>query len=295
MSWLKQASMDHNKPKTGIIHVLRQNMAAYEQARDHSVVHASDVTYSSFCPRHWALLDLSGGKPKGQYVATALRATYDLGHATADTLITEWGADRVIGNWRCKSCRAQRFFTTKPKNGCKLLDRDCHWQYQELRFESKEYGISGSLDVLFDLGATQLVITELKTYAADEWEKMVAPLPEHRVRTQLYMKIVADSASGYANRINLHEARVFYVSRGFGKMNAEYNEILPFKEFVIKRDDQSPDLQRALKKGKQIKIFREQQLMPSGICGSPMDKQAKACSTCQACFSGQYPAQQEAL
>jgi hypothetical protein len=30
---------------------------------------------------------------------------------------------------------------------------------------------------------------------------------------------------------------VLYISRGYGKLNAEWNEILPFKEFVVKRND----------------------------------------------------------
>lgn len=93
----------------------------------------------------------------------------------------------------------------------------------------------------------------------------------------------------------MHEARILYVSRGFGKMNKEYNEILPFREFVVERNDASPDLAFALKKAKQIKIFRDSKDMPSGICSTPTDKAAKGCKQCGVCFSGQYKAIQEAL
>jgi hypothetical protein len=184
----------------------------------------------------------------------------------------------------------------QPKPGCTSAGKgQCNWQYSEVNFKSVETGIDGNLDVLFDLGGNKLAVTELKIYAADEFDKMLAPLPEHRTRTRLYLKIIADSDSPYKNKINLHQARVFYTSRGFGKMNKEFNEILPFREFVIDRDDDALDVKTALEKGRQIKIYREQGLMPSGICVSPMDKTAKACKHCDKCFSGEYPAQQKEL
>jgi hypothetical protein len=72
-------------------------------------------------------------------------------------------------------------------------------------------------------------------------------------------------------------------------MNAEWGEILPFKEFVVERDDDGikPYLQRA----KGLRIFREEKKMPSGICATATDKYAKKCEHCKACFSGDHPAQ----
>lgn len=295
MSWLAAATKAAGTPKVSIIQTLKSNMAEFQPARDPSVVHASDITNTSFCPRAWVLRDQAGDKPKGQWISTALKATFDLGHATAKELIENWGADTVVGHWDCKSCKAQRTFSKRPTTGCTKTDRVCNWEYREVDFQSVEYAVSGSLDVLFDLGVPKLALTELKTYAADEFDKMLAPLPEHRIRTQVYMKIVSDSGSPYKDKINLHEARVLYVSRGFGRMNKEHNEILPFREFVVPRDDQDSEVQLALNKGKQIKLYRENQLMPSGLCGTPLDKQAKACKYCSECFSGKKPAQQPGL
>lgn len=122
---------------------------------------------------------------------------------------------------------------------------------------------------------------------------MLVPLPEHRIRTSLYLKLVSDSGSPYLNHINLHEARVLYVSRGFGKQHPVYKEILPFKEFVVERDDSL--FQKPLILAKQVKVFRESGKIPSGICKTALDKRAKACEVCAQCFSGKHPSEQEAL
>jgi hypothetical protein len=293
MSWLKAATIAAGIPKISIIAKLKQSMSAMEPARDYKTVHASDVTKPDFCPRRWAYYSMSGTTPPGMWIGTALRATFDLGHAMAKVLTEQWARDIAVGNWRCKTCGAQRTMSLQPKPGC--LKGDCHWEYQEAEFVSQAYGISGSIDVLFDLGASLLAITELKTYAADEFDKMLTPLPEHRTRTRLYMKLVADSDSPYKNKINVHQARILYASRGYGRMNAEHGEVLPFREFVVERDDQALDVQLALNKGLQVKVYREQGLMPSGICGTPLEKTAKACKFCQECFSGKNPSNQPPL
>jgi hypothetical protein len=86
---------------------------------------------------------------------------------------------------------------------------------------------------------------------------------------------------------------VLYVSRGYGKKHATYGEILPFKEFVVTRDDEA--VRPYLLKGKAIKIFKDTGQMPAGICKTMVDNPAKTCTTCTACFSGKYPVTQEPL
>jgi len=133
------------------------------------------------------------------------------------------------------------------------------------------------------------VITEIKTMNKNDFDKILTPLPEHRLRTNLYMWILDKSLHPFRDKINTQEARVLYVSRGYGKMNATWNEILPFKEFTVKRND--PDLDEFLKRATSLQVFRgAQQTMPSGICATAVDKIAKQCSVCPQCFSGDYPA-----
>ena len=54
-------------------------------------------------------------------------------------------------------------------------------------WQAEEYGIQGGIDALFNIGAPQLVITEIKTLNPTDFDTIMAPLPEHRLRTNLYM------------------------------------------------------------------------------------------------------------
>ena len=292
--WLKKATIQCSAPQFSVIQTLRSNMAGYEKGRKRSTLHASEVTRDNFCPRDQAFMDKKGVvEYKGNYISTALRLTYDMGNETARRLIEDWAGDAAVGNWHCRRCGDQRSMCSKPKAGCGK-HQDCLWEFREPVVASVEFDISGSIDVLFNVGAAKLMIVELKTLAAEEFDKIVAPKFEHRTRTNLYMKLFADSNSVYKDKINLHEGRVLYVSRGYGRKNEEHNgEILPFKEFKVERDDAA--LARPLQMAKQLKVFRETGAMPSGICATALDKIAKNCPNCMDCFSGEFPATQEVL
>jgi hypothetical protein len=108
----------------------------------------------------------------------------------------------------------------------------------------------------------------------------------------------------YKDMVNLLEGRVLYTSRGHGKANAQFNgEVLPFKEFEVPRDDQA--LVQVIARAKQLKVFRDLTVienevksmgpMPSGVCGTPLDKVAQKCKYCTRCFNGKTPAEQPAL
>jgi hypothetical protein len=222
-----------------------------------------------------------------EYLSTALDVTFQMGSVAERLLVEEWAGDYAIGNWQCRYCHDQRSIVPKPK-GCCPDGRLHSWAYQQLVVTAPEYGISGGIDCLFDIGAPLLCITEIKTLNPTEFDSMVVPFPEHRLRTNLYLRILAESAHPYKSKFNLQEGRVLYISRGYGKMNAQWNELLPFREFVVKRDD--ADLKLMLQRAKALKLFRDGGGMPSGICATATDKIAKACGQCVTCFSGQFPA-----
>jgi hypothetical protein len=290
--WLKNAVINSATPKVSIIHRLKQNVGGFHPARDPKVVHASDVTKPGFCPRKWALRDLQGIKPKDEYVATAMEATFDVGNAVADLVTHLWLGQYAIGHWHCKTCHSQRSFTSRPGDGCKNM-KACNWHYREVNFPAPTYGVSGSIDVFVDLGTLKYQATELKIIKAEDFGDIKQPLAEHVLRTQMYLKLISDSDSVYKDKINLHEARVLYTSRGYGKKNDDHNEILPWKEYVVERNDAR--VMPFLNMARQIKIFRETGAMPSGICTLPTDKHAKTCHQCKDCFSGTHPAAQPAL
>ena len=293
MGWLKEAAKQSAAPKHGIIDILKKNMGGYEAARSTEVVHASDITKDSFCPRQYALWDVLGKSKEGGYVSTALRATFDIGNATAKVFIENWAGQHAIGDWKCQRCNKVVFMQSKPglgciNNGAQVLG--CMWTFMEPRFQSVEFDVNGGIDVFMDMGSQKWVAVELKIIRLEDFDAIVAPLPEHRIRTSLYLKLIADSNSIYKDKINLHEARVLYVSRGYGKKNEAYGEVLPFKEFVVNRDDEI--IAKPLAKAKQVKVWRAEKKMPAGICNTALDKYAKNCNVCKGCFSGEYPAEQ---
>jgi hypothetical protein len=289
MKFLQQAVSDALAPKTSILKIMSQNVGGYAKARSHKTVHASDVTKPNFCPRQYALLDITGGEKKDEYISTAMQATFDVGNATAQLFTDKWAGEHIIGNWKCRRCGDRRNFTCKPKDGCTTsLKGGCDWTYDEVKFVSQEHAVSGSLDAIMDLLAPKLFVTELKIIKAEDFVEIAAPLAEHRIRTSMYMKIIEESDSIYKTRVNLQEARVFYISRGYGKKNTVSGEIVPFKEFVVQRDDKS--VEPYLEKAKIVKIFRSKGEIPHGICNTAMDTNAKKCGCAKECFSGAYPA-----
>jgi hypothetical protein len=281
------------KPKQSIISVLKQTLGGSQPGRSMKVLHASDVTQTDFCPRRWAFFDLFEKDPPMDTVSTAMDMTYRMGTVTERLLVEEWAGEAVVGNWRCRWCGDKRSMVPKPDGYCGgqapwPTPRKHWWQYCQMVVEAPEYDIQGGLDALFNIGAPQLVVTELKTLNPVEFDSILTPFPEHRLRTNLYMWILDHSQNPYKDKINTTEARVLYISRGYGKMNAEWNEILPFKEFVVKRND--ADLAEFLKRAAALRVFRKVGHMPHGICSTALDKIAKKCSVAQACFSGTYPA-----
>lgn len=295
---LKKLAQKAYEPTGSIVEILNKEIKGFRPARGYDTIHASDLTKSDFCPRMVALLDITGAKPKDEYLDAALAMTFDVGNATADLMTNKWAGQRVIGNWECKTCGAVKHFCPKPKNavneGCSHPKEDklvCHWRHREIRFVHPEYKFSGSIDMLFDMGEKKLLMpVELKIVKPDEFETLAMPLAEHRLRTSLYLKLIAESNHPEKDSINQQEARVLYVSRGYGKKHAVLQKVLPMKEFAVKRDDGA--LLPYLQKAQAVTLFRDKKLIPKGICETSFVPRAKSCGVCAACFGGKYPATQ---
>jgi hypothetical protein len=288
MSWLRQAIHQATRPKESIIGVLKQQLGGPQAGRSMKVLHASDITKPDFCPRRWAFFDIFGKSAPDEFVSTAMDVTYRMGNATEQLLIEEWAGQAVIGTWRCRYCGYHKSMVPKPSGGFCTPDRKHWWQHIQMVVEAPDYGIQGGIDALFNIGAPQLVVTEIKTMNPTEFDQILVPLPEHRLRTNLYLWVLEQSKHPYRDKINTSEGRVLYISRGYGKLNPTWNEILPFKEFVVKRND--ADLHEFLKQAHRLHIFRKMGLMPAGICATALDKIAKKCSVAGPCFSGKYQA-----
>ena len=125
----------------------------------------------------------------------------------------------------------------------------------------------------------------------DQFKELKGPLAEHRLRTNLYLRIMAESSSPWSNTINHEKATVLYISKGgWGCADPQLKEwglkeqFSPFKEFEIARDDsQTDDL---ADRARTVKEFRAGKVgMPFGICATALVPRAMKCPLRAACFS----------
>jgi len=290
VKFIEDALAESYSAMNTVIGLLRERLNKVEPARQWDVIHASELTKDRFCPREVAITQLLGMKRPAGKLSMALAATFGIGCATADMVREDWLGDHAYGNWRCLRCKMRRVFEPHPEE--KTTEVPCYhvWKYEEVVLNAPpEYDFNGSLDLLISMhpGSQKLTLCELKIKDKDEFTKLIAPEPEHRIRTALYLWLAEHSTHKDAWRIDSKVGKVVYVARSFGKKNeAEGGEIMPFKEYDVPRDDVG--IAGALRKAKEVAAFRSQGVMPAKA-GDPYCPLSKGCLCAAACFSGKYP------
>jgi len=292
------------KQGVSIKHLIHRALPAWEPARSHKILHASDLMKEhEFCPREFALFDLSPQtKPKGRFIGTAQHITYAHGKDMERRLRNDWLREHVVGYWDCGVCGLHlQTFGKSPKLNCP----ECHvvgrWVYREPRFDSKISGISGGIDAIVDVGQTVHRMVEIKSIDKDYFKDLVAPYAEHRFRASLYLRLAAESDDPIAKRLNKKVLHILYVSKSYGFKDTSLAQagikdepFSPFKEYVVERDDSLTET--AVAKAKALHYFRKNSKKPSavtfipcGVCVSALTKRAEACPVRAQCFSGSYP------
>lgn len=302
------------KSKTySVKHMIHRRLAAWEPARDHKNLHSSELMKDlEFCPREYALLDLTNGKKVGQYVGTAMRITFDHGKDMERRMRNDWLRDAAVGTWRCPLCNHLSKFGKVPVvcANCKA-DGDL-MAYEETRFLSHYSGITGGVDMFVDVGSMKHRLVEIKSVDKDVFKELIAPMAEHRFRTSLYLRLVEEQFTQGApspkvqlvappkiepDTINTTTAHLLYVSKAYGTKDTSLSEagisdapFSPIKEFIIERDDSLT--QTSVNKARALKLFRENHEVgvPCGVCTSGLTKRAQKCPAISSCFSGKYPA-----
>lgn len=293
MKFVQKVKLNAVPVGTELIHALHANMAAYEPPRPATRIHASDITNEEtpYCPREHALADLFPDTRKPKAVGTALRYTFDMGNSLAELLCNKWALPIAVGDWTCVRCNQLHTFQKRP-GWCSSCGAEDAFRYEEVRFISKTSGASGGIDLLVDLNTGPLEVVELKSIKADDFKTLMAPKPEHRLRTNLYLRLIEDSDHPMRGHINTERARVLYMMKGFGvktdgmKFKHPDTAFSPFKEFSVVRDDTATGVY--MNKARALKLFRETGTIPSGICPNVLCKRAQGCSSVKACFSGKY-------
>jgi hypothetical protein len=288
MLFLKKTLESKKQRAKGIVSLLDSKLSGFKPSRSYREIHVSMLTDGAgFCPREVALLQLVGKQRKGKYISTALQVAFDNGAALHDLTRNVWLRDEVVGCWHCPGCGVQVGFSKRPKGRCPKCLR-AMWEYREEVFIDPATKVSGSIDFFLDLGEGKLVMCETKSIGKDDFKALRAPLAEHRVRTQTYLTLIARSGRPEVGRIELGYARVLYISKGYGAKDEVHGKVIPFREFVVDRND---DVGGAmLAKASPVLEFREGGLIPQGICPTAYTHRAKGCAVVAECFSGKFPA-----
>lgn len=256
-------------------------------------IHGSMLTSEKreYCPREAVLHELTGYDPGMEHLSAAMSYTFNMGR-----MLEEWLqhilSDILYGNWHCTVCGDDRQLCKKPSH-CGRTDCVCEWRYRSMRFTSPVTGASCEVDLLIDTGAPKLKVVESKSIDKDEARKLSAPYSEHRLRTNLYMRIIDDA--GYGDTIDTKSALVFYMAKCFGFKDDEVasygfkdSQFSPFKEFTVMRNDDQTDL--VYSKALAVHNYRlGVGGIPCGVCDSINDKRAMSCPVKKECFSGKYP------
>jgi len=277
--------------KVSIVRMIHDNVGGFEKGRSLSRIHASDLTKDiEYCPREKALYHLLDKPPAGQYIDTALRVTFDEGWDKQGRVNNDYLRQWIVGNWRCSSCKRTRIWGGFPKSSDCEIKAICNWKYEEPVFSHYVSKATGSLDALVAVRKNKLVYVEVKIMKADTFKTLKMPLAEHRIRTQLYLKIIAESEVVEAKQINTSYAIVLYFCRGYGFKNPDIEEISPFKEFVVKRDDAA--VQEFINKAHALTTYKRRPDLglPYGVCDNMLCKRAKQCKVAKQCFSEEFPA-----
>lgn len=283
------------KSKTGTVGVIKRllhaHVGGYELPRPKRTIHASELTKQEveFCPRKYRLLDEYDAKERSAHVDTAMATTYHEGRDKQARFNNEWLRDRMVGDWKCTSCGKVEKFTTAPK-GCSNKDVKCLWVYEEVRIEDPVAGHSGGLDGLVIIKAGEkLRLVEVKIMDKDMFKKLEAPLAEHKVRTQLYLRTIAKSKQAWAKQIDTEEASVLYIMRGFG-IKDESGDFSPFKEYAVRRDHKGVAEYAARAHAVTLSRREPERGYPCGVCKTMMTDQARACPVAKQCFGAKHPA-----
>ena len=292
VSFMKKAK--DFQPTGSLKFLLHSHLSGPEKARSLSILHASDLTKpEGMCPRYYALHDELGKKPQDRWLSTADVITYEMGNNLQDAIVNHYAdMGRVVGHWKCLGCKVQQEFCKRPGEcpecGCKAF------KPEEVRFKSKVTGASCGVDMLVNLGFPKLVPVELKSMIKDQFRELVAPLQEHRLRTNLYLRLIAEADNEWSGQVATEEARVAYFCKGGYVADPElkkmglHDTFSPMKEYKVKRDDKRTD-DLSLRALAVAEYRAGKTSMPCGICSTALVKRAKGCAVKAACFSGDHP------
>lgn len=276
---------------------LHKRIAGEDLPRSPKTVHASqlDADKDPLCARYRAYLDLKQVEEKARWVNTSPAVTFHIGRVLQESVLELWLPHMVMTDWKCRMCGFVFQFRKRP-GYCEHCNYS-KFEALEMRFTSLESGVSGGIDFVADFGSLPYRVVEIKTMDKEEFKELKAPLAQHKLRTNLYMRLIEESDSPYKDAINIQQATILYISKGgWGCKDEQITQqwklrdaaFSPFKEFSVDRDDVATE--PYLKHPRLLKAWRENKgELPERLCCDEHDKRGKYCPAYKLCFGGVTP------
>lgn len=284
------------QPLGSLRDLLHGHISRQDQERPPWNLHASDITKEDgFCGRYPVLMKLHSNPKDAGYiplpsknVTTSMAVTWEWGRLVERRVI-DWFAEMGLahGDWVCKhfGCGTTHPWRTKPKQCVKCNGTD--FQYIEPRAKSDYSGASSGLDMLVRMpGRPLLVFTEIKSIDAEKFKTVLAPLAEHRVRTMLSLRNIAESPDPRMKEVDNQVGFTLYVSKGgYGTKTAMVEGgFTPFREFQITRNDKAIDHYAENSRAAHLALKGEGP-MPARLCKHHSDGKAQRCPAFKQCWA----------
>lgn len=286
---------------------LHRHLTRLRPNRSKLKIHASDLygDWETFCPRERALRWLLQQDNEPERFNSSLRMTFELGKMVHDFVVQSLALEGVgVGDWECVKCGHFHFRVALPGYCQNCQGPRELLRHKEISLVSPISNVSGAIDCFFDRNTPGLTPVEIKSIDKEEFKGLVMPKAEHRWRTQLYLRILAEAAEvdpWVKENVNTDEAIVLYVSKGgFGCADPKVwkfgfkEKFSPFKEYIVKRNDANNEA--AVKQAIEYKDYRDFMAnheatnipttnhIPKPICGHHKAKRAAKCAMRDACF-----------
>jgi hypothetical protein len=239
-------------------------------------MHVSSLV-EMICPRQYAIL-VREERPIFKSVTGGHRVMWNIGRGVESHIRTQFlrGVRRrgVFGKWACPCGETERKGYYAPDHRCGTCGKVAS-MYREAPVFDHDAKIVGNPDMLVQHGS-KLVVVEIKSMTAKQWEDLKNPLGNHVFQAGMYRHLMA--LEGF--QMHTHVAFI-YCTKDF-KWGS------PYKEFHV--DATTPERVRLFENSRDYARMLAGHaaagtLPPRERCSTTTSKEAQSCPVVASCFN----------
>lgn len=238
------------------------------------------------CPRSIAI-NRRLGKVDIKSPTGADRIVWTMGRAAEkhwrDSLIRDLNFAGCVGKWQCdcKITVLKGLHLQGAQPICPICQTSAN-NYNELTVSDQDAGLTGNPDFLLITEREKLLVVEIKSMNAREFDALTAPNPDHIMQATAYHRIAGRSLVTLPEHME-PEVRIVYIKKDYTFVGSVY------KEFSVDCSSRPAAILDQVWQDSASVIACDSPEIPLppklSACGSPTGTTPKKCSNCTACFS----------